>query len=489
MAPELFQGSGADAKSDQYGLACLLYRMLAGRTPFTGSRDVIMHAALGEDVAPALELLAPDIAPTVCIAVNRALSRDPESRFASVDDFVDACEIPASQSVDELTLRLTPSAVGKSLFGFSPDRDERAAHIVMETFLTMWANDFKRPETATVYGPKRRNGIVRSLALHDNFFDGMQDELPTGMRLTELGDRLSSGEDFLGSEGLALAQSAMQSLVDRSTVQGSNGATLMLPFHESLLWFDARRSGKSTPWSVRKVNMRGTGVSIARMLLDPGAPSSDATKTDAAVALAGIRDALRSPSPLGVLADRLRAVVSAEEERKPLEADEVLLWDVAGTKDLSRLGERVARHVSKIVGQPNVPAPTKLLQVRSVIALDILTHMLTCGWEKAGLPEESRFLVLSYSPEERRSNRVRIASEECFEQSRLQISRAIRVQIAETIETLQGTLSTKEAWALQFEKRGASIRWSRHCQMEILVAMSLLQRFLRRVRAMDTVVR
>src|SRR6266545_284460 len=70
---------------------------------------------------------------------------------------------------------LAPARVSRRLFVVSPDRDERASHLTMETLLTLWANDYSPPRAAyALVTPKRRNGPLRSLAVRENFLVGVE---------------------------------------------------------------------------------------------------------------------------------------------------------------------------------------------------------------------------------------------------------------------------------------------------------------------------
>jgi hypothetical protein len=143
--------------------------------------------------------------------------------------------------------------------------------------------------------PKRGCFAVRSLALGINFLEGEEagrvgDEHMSPWRY---GDLLASGTDFRGSENLALAQDALQGLIDPRTHQGQPGGWLLFPFHESLLWYDGRRA-KNQPWRVRKVYMRGSGITLARMLLSP--TGDDRVARLAADAVEEIRRTLQTDS-------------------------------------------------------------------------------------------------------------------------------------------------------------------------------------------------
>lgn len=87
-APERLQGK-AQPTSDQYSLAVLIYELLCGALPFTGTTieiaDQQIHAA-----PSSLRARVPDIAPSVEEAIMRALAKAPAQRFASVQAFIEA---------------------------------------------------------------------------------------------------------------------------------------------------------------------------------------------------------------------------------------------------------------------------------------------------------------------------------------------------------------------------------------------------------------
>lgn len=350
--------------------------------------------------------------------------------------------------------RLAPAEVSRQLFVVAPDRDERASHLAMETLLTLWANGYSAPATADqLVPPKRRNGAIRSLALRENFLDGMSAMASPELSVEEMGSLLARGADFGGSDGLGLVQSALQALIDSRTRQGSVGALLMQPFHESLLWYDARRSGSSVKWMVRKVNMRGTGVTLARLLLDPPSYLGRELRELADQAVEGIRLALQAPSPYGELAARLSAAVPEEAEERKIEPDELEAWASGDNEALRPYAERVIRHAHAITSQSHVGPALKLLQLRNILALDLAHHALSRSWEATATPQRQRFLLASYAPEERRGNRIRIFSEASYRSGRQKVAQAIIAGLAEAMRIVADTKPPAADWADYFEPR------------------------------------
>lgn len=90
MSPEQSTGSVVDERSDVYSLACVLYQMLTGKTPYTGPTiPAIMAAHLIEDI-PSLRGERPGLPAEIDRAITRALAKAPEDRFASVEAFLAA---------------------------------------------------------------------------------------------------------------------------------------------------------------------------------------------------------------------------------------------------------------------------------------------------------------------------------------------------------------------------------------------------------------
>lgn len=89
MAPEQAKGLEIDGRADQYSLAVVGHQVLTGKQPFEGSSHSILYKHVFESPPPILEA-RPDAPADLCAALDRALSKEPEKRFASMEEFAAA---------------------------------------------------------------------------------------------------------------------------------------------------------------------------------------------------------------------------------------------------------------------------------------------------------------------------------------------------------------------------------------------------------------
>jgi eukaryotic-like serine/threonine-protein kinase len=83
LAPERIAGRPATLQADLYALGVVLWEGLAGRKPFDGATPVATAYAIQHEDPPSLASLRPDLPPALVAAVERAMARAPEDRFAT----------------------------------------------------------------------------------------------------------------------------------------------------------------------------------------------------------------------------------------------------------------------------------------------------------------------------------------------------------------------------------------------------------------------
>ena len=129
MSPEQFLGLPVDARSDLFSAGVILYQMLTGDRPFTGSPSTIMQKVLRQDpVEPSV--LNPTLSAAWDDLIKRALAKKPDDRLQSARQFADYIRMVADGKVlpgnapsgdatvvIDATVRLAPPGSGASRRG------------------------------------------------------------------------------------------------------------------------------------------------------------------------------------------------------------------------------------------------------------------------------------------------------------------------------------------------------------------------------------
>ncbi len=90
VAPEYLSGRLIDQRVDVYGAGAILYRMLVGRDPYSGSLADTEADALGGTLRLPSTIAEAQRPPVFDAVVSRALKLDPSQRFSSAAEFRDA---------------------------------------------------------------------------------------------------------------------------------------------------------------------------------------------------------------------------------------------------------------------------------------------------------------------------------------------------------------------------------------------------------------
>ena len=91
MSPEQASGSSnLDGRSDQYSLACVLYEMIAGEPPHTGSTAQAILARQQVDAPRSIRVVRPSVPEELEQVIFRALAKAPADRYSTVSAFAGA---------------------------------------------------------------------------------------------------------------------------------------------------------------------------------------------------------------------------------------------------------------------------------------------------------------------------------------------------------------------------------------------------------------
>ena len=110
MSPEQALGRPFDARTDIFSFGLVLYEMLAGRHPFTGTSDLdILHGIVHEPMPP----LPEEIIPSLRNEVQKALEKDPSDRRQSIHAMVVALR-HARETAEAMRRPPAPSRSGRA---------------------------------------------------------------------------------------------------------------------------------------------------------------------------------------------------------------------------------------------------------------------------------------------------------------------------------------------------------------------------------------
>ncbi|MGE3268960.1 MAG: serine/threonine-protein kinase [Chloroflexota bacterium] len=119
MSPEQVAGRPVDLRTDLYAVGVVLYELLAGKAPFSGTSDPLAAMARVMHEAPApIQTIRSDLPPALAAVLDRALAKSPDWRYRSAAEMRQA--LAAASSAAGATAQLPAWTSGPQPGGQTP---------------------------------------------------------------------------------------------------------------------------------------------------------------------------------------------------------------------------------------------------------------------------------------------------------------------------------------------------------------------------------
>ena len=156
MSPEQATGDrDVDPRTDVYALGSVLYEMLVGEPPYSGTTAQAVLAKILTDPAPAPTKVRLSVPPNVDAAIRKALEKLPADRFATAQELSNALDDPGFRHGDEVPA----GAVGGPWKWLSTGLGLLAIVLIYALGWSLERGELTQPVTRQVLSPEGWDGL------------------------------------------------------------------------------------------------------------------------------------------------------------------------------------------------------------------------------------------------------------------------------------------------------------------------------------------
>jgi serine/threonine-protein kinase len=198
LAPEQIRGETLDRRTDVFAVGVLAYELLAYQKPFRGEHlSTILYRILNEVPEP-IQSVAPDVPPAMAAIVNRAMEKNVENRYPSMEamrqDLISVYRKIVGGSGGFSTAQAAAQGAGGHPVPFDPDETIKTPSKGMAT-----SANITPPSGALARVPAQDEQTVTSIATPT------PGRLPEGLELVNFRDPSQSTGEAKGAEAAPAA--------------------------------------------------------------------------------------------------------------------------------------------------------------------------------------------------------------------------------------------------------------------------------------------
>ncbi|MGI9478053.1 MAG: serine/threonine-protein kinase [Hyphomicrobiaceae bacterium] len=237
MSPEQFLGRPVDGRADLFSAGVILFQLLAGAKPFVANDIAELMRKLLNESPPHIATLRPGNFEQLNTVVQRALARNPDDRYQTAGEFIDALNaaIEATASDNSPPLDLTKISSSKSASPGSNTGGGSTTGATNPADLSQTMSAKLMPSTlgaveaalAKSIGPIARV-VVRKASLQstdpDMLLTSLSDQIPIEAEASKF--RKEAEQSIRADQGVAAVQ--LDALISNADIQAASEALVPL---------------------------------------------------------------------------------------------------------------------------------------------------------------------------------------------------------------------------------------------------------------------